>query len=146
MGGTSVEHDGCACLEQSFGRGSADAARRAGHDGHAAAEVDDGHGFTPMKSTGGRLHEAAFSGAGSSGTGEGGPNSGRTVRSIMPLWPVLMPFSMIRAGLPATRQFDGTSFITTLAAATTQLSPTLTPAMIMLFAPILHCFPIQVSA
>ena len=47
---------------------------------------------------------------------------------------------MMRAGFPATRQFDGTSFITTLAAATTQLSPTLMPAMMMLFAPILHCF------
>ena len=56
-----------------------------------------------------------------------------------------MPFSMMRAGFPATRQFDGTSFITTLAAATTQLSPILIPGMIMLRAPILHSLPIHVS-
>ena len=43
-----------------------------------------------------------------------------------------MPFSMMRAGFPATRQFDGTSFMTTLAAATTQLSPILIPGRIML--------------
>src|SRR5271170_3607750 len=44
-----------------------------------------------------------------------------------------MPFSIMRAGFPATRQFGGTSFITTLAAATTQLSPILIPGMIMLY-------------
>jgi hypothetical protein len=48
-----------------------------------------------------------------------------------------MPFSMIRAGSPPeTKQFGGTSFITTPAATTTQLSPNLTPGMMMLRAPL----------
>ena len=47
----------------------------------------------------------------------------------MPRGPVSIPFSRMRAGFPATKQFAGTSFITTLAAATTQLSPILTPGI-----------------
>jgi hypothetical protein len=43
---------------------------------------------------------------------------------------------MMRAGFPATAQLAGTSFITTLAAATTQLLPILTPGMMMLRVPI----------
>ena len=56
----------------------------------------------------GQVHEAAFS----SGADEAVPKSGLIIR------------------------LDGTSFMTTLATATTQLSPTLTPGMMMLCAPI----------
>lgn len=43
---------------------------------------------------------------------------------------------MILAGLPATRVFGGTSFVTTEPAATTEFSPIVTPAMIVTFAAI----------
>jgi hypothetical protein len=38
---------------------------------------------------------------------------------------------MMRAGDPATKQFAGTSLVTMLAAAITQLLPILTPGMMM---------------
>lgn len=51
---------------------------------------------------------------------------------------------IIRAGLPATIEYAGTSFVTTAPVPTTAPSPTWMPARMVAFAPIQTSFPILV--
>jgi hypothetical protein len=55
---------------------------------------------------------------------------------MTPNGPVSVPVSTMRAGHPEAKQFAGTSLVTTLAAAITQLLAIVTPGMMILRAPI----------
>ena len=71
---------------------------------------------------------------------------GSEIYNIVPIaLMTVMPVFITFAGLPATIQLGGVSFVTTAPAATTQWSPIDTPGSIIELTPITQFFPINVS-
>jgi hypothetical protein len=63
----------------------------------------------------------------------------------MPYGPVFALLLMTFAGLPATIEFGGTSFVTTAPAPTTEPFPTVIPGKMVLRAPMKQLLPMRVS-